>query len=78
MKLAFVREGVILKELDAKQIVHSVRANIEAEIADDISQLFLLKRKTRRVEVLEILKRYNSVYTKSVLKALKQKSVSIH
>lgn len=78
MKLALVRGNVILKELDTERLVCSVGVDIETRIADEISQLFLLKKKTKRNEVLEILQRYSDIYTKAVVKALKQESVSIH
>lgn len=78
MKLALVREGIILKELDTERLVCSVGVDIEAKIADEISQLFLLKKKTKRNEVLEILQKYSNIYTKSIVRALKQESVSIH
>lgn len=77
MKLVFIKDDVVLKELNLGQIASSVRSNIERKIAVEISELFLFRKEARSKQILEILERYTDIYTKELLKKLKEESVKI-
>lgn len=77
MRLVFIKDGVVLKELNLGQIASSIRSGIEKKIATEISELFMFRKETRSKQILEILERYTDVYTKDLLKKLKEESVRI-
>ncbi|MBE9592709.1 MAG: hypothetical protein IMF19_04445 [Proteobacteria bacterium] len=77
MKLVFIKDGVVLKELNLEQIAYSVRSDVEKKIATEISELFMFKKEARGKQILEILERYTDIYTKELLKKLKEESVKI-